>query len=228
MPDQTILMLADAVRTAVYGSQVREAIAEAILKIQDAVDIQSEINAIKSAMGYSNIKSFKATPASLAYGDQGVSVVLSWQLNVEPTSMTINGEPVTGRSKTVSIRDDGTHGAATYTLTVDGDSKTVTIPFYPKAYYGKSKSTSAADASFVTGLGNSKAISSRVAEYQVSGMSSDYFYVAYPTDYGQGTFYYGQQAGGFNSPQTLDIGTVSYYVYRSTNPLSGTVKISVK
>ena len=92
-------------------------VAEAVdIKITDDLRLDAAYSSIISrldALEYVPIaiNSFTASPSTIEMGST-TTVTLSWTLNKEATTLTLNGNPVTGTSTTVQATATGTYTLA--------------------------------------------------------------------------------------------------------------------
>ena len=190
----------------------------------EAVEIRARLDALE----YQDIKinSFSAAPSVSEMGSSQ-TINLAWSLNKTATSQNINGITVTGTTKQYS----GVMTGTSYTLNVsDGQtsaSRTVSVSFANRIYYG-----TAADLSGVTAL---TGILSNDPErtITVDAGVGEYIIYAIPARLGDVEFYVGGFEGGFETPetQTLTNGSgyqESYKVYRSTRAGLGDTTIEIR
>lgn len=190
----------------------------------EAVDIRARLDALE----YKSIQinSFSAAPPINEIGSSQ-TITLTWTLNKQATSQNINGSPVTGNSKQYTGVTTGT----TYTLNVsDGQtsaSKSVSVSFANRIYYG-----AAADLSDVTAL---TGILSNVPErtITVDAGAGQYIIYAIPARLGDVTFFVSGFEGGFEDPVEQILTNNSgyqetYKVYRSTRASLGETTIDIR
>lgn len=177
------------------------------------------------------ILSFSASPAT---SERGIArnIVLSWTLSGSATVTKIDGEVVTGNTYTspsVTTTKD-------FTLSVtDARGRTLTsrttAKFLNRIKWGKT-SESNMSAAVVASLAFNELSDTKTREISVP-VNNDYVVYALPKRLGTVQFEAGGFTGGFEDPVTLSITnssgyTEDYYVYRSTNKLTGTAEIKVK
>ena len=190
----------------------------------EAIEIRARLDALE----YKSIaiNSFSAAPPVSELGSSQ-TITLAWSLNKTATSQNINGSPVTGNSKQYSGVTTGT----TYTLNVsDGQtsaSKSVSVSFANRIYYG-----TAADLSDVTAL---TGIFSNDPErtITVNAGTGEYIIYAIPARLGDVTFFVSGFEGGFEDPEEQTLTNQSgyqetYKVYRSTNPNLGDTTVEIR
>ena len=192
---------------------------------------QSDLEALTervAALEYVDIKinSFSAAPPVSEIGSSQ-TITLAWTLNKQATSQNINGSPVTGNTKQYTGVTTGT----TYTLNVsDGQtsaSKSVSVSFANRIYYG-----AAADLSNVTAL---TGILSNDPErtITVDAGAGEYIIYAIPARLGDVTFFVSGFEGGFEDPEEQTLTNSSgyqetYKVYRSTNANLGSTTVEIR
>lgn len=190
----------------------------------EIADIKARLDALEYAA--MSIVSFTIDKTLVEKGSNQV-VNLSWTLNKTAAWQQINGESVTGTSKTYSNVTDNT----TYTLQAsDGravDTKTVSIEFANHIMYG-----SAANLADLSGLTN---ILSEQVERTFTTTASEGMYIvyAYPKRLGDIQFYVDNWEGGFELYSEATITNASgyaetYYIYKSTNANLGTTTVEVR
>ena len=176
------------------------------------------------------IISFTASPDICEMGGFE-NVILNWEVDGNINSVAINGETVTGTSKTYP----DVHEDTAYTLSVV-DAKgntlnsTVSVDFVNHIYWGVSDSPNQTKAT-VKALNSTELSDNRTRIVSVSP-NAEYVYYAYPKRLGTSEFIVNGFKGGFEDPVTVSIDNHSgyeedYYVYRSTNKLNITLDILV-
>lgn len=183
------------------------------------------------------INSFTTDKGTQARGTTITSVTLSWTTNKTPTSLTLDSTAIDAstKSKTISGLSIKWDNNKTWTLKATDEkgatsTTTATISFGNYIYYGVGTTENNFTSSFVTGL-SKRLQTSKAYDFSVTP-SNQYIYYAVPKRLGTVSFKVGGFEGGFESPSTVSITnsssyTEDYYVYRSTNKLSGTTAIDV-
>lgn len=194
-----------------------------IIKAQ-IVDILARLDALEYKA--INIQSFTASPATIERGSNA-TVNLTWALNKEPTTQTVNGTAVQGTSMQVT----GISATTTFRLEVsDGETeaaKTATVTAANQIYYG-----AAADFSTVTSL--TKVLSdNKKRTITVDAGAGQYIIYAYPARLGDVTFYVDNWEGGFEPAVEQSITNASgytetYKLYRSTNANLGETTVEIR
>ncbi len=177
------------------------------------------------------ILSFTATPQTC---EKGVTenIVLEWETKGDVKTMKINGEVVSGNTKTIK----NVQSNQEFTLTVSDakgitDSKKVSVTFSNYIYWGTDTSGLMTEGT-VKGLDYSELTNQRTRNISTNPYGA-YVYYSYPKRLGASIFSVSGFTGGFTSPETVVINNPSgyqedYYVYRSVNKLTGSLEIVVK
>lgn len=177
------------------------------------------------------ILSFTATPQTC---EKGVTenIVLEWETKGDVKTTKINGEVVSGNTKTIK----NVQSNQEFTLTVSDakgitDSKKVSVTFSNYIYWGTDTSGLMTEGT-VKGLDYSELTDQRTRNISTSPYGA-YVYYSYPKRLGASIFSVSGFTGGFTSPETVVINNPSgyqedYYVYRSVNKLTGSLEIVVK
>lgn len=191
--------------------------------------IDDEISKIK--YGEISVTSFTSSPSSAEIGSTQ-NVTLSWTTNKTPSVQKIDGTAVSGNSTTKS----GISSNTTFTYYAEGlnnnATKTASITFLPKLYYGNASSPASIDSSFVLSL-TGVLSASRAKRFTLTAGNGEYIWFATPTRYGTPAFKVGGFTGGFSLVATIEHTNESgyaenYYVYRSDNKNLGITEISVE
>ena len=178
-----------------------------------------------------SIKSFTASPNICELGGTE-NIVLAWSIDGDIAEIKINGEVVTGNSKTMP----NVTGPTRFTLSVKGTngsvaSKSVDVVFINHIFWGTNTSTSITK-SLVKALQN-EAFSDDVNRDVTLEPAQDYVYYAYPKRLGSVICKVGQFEGGFEQPAVVSVDNHSgysedYYVYRSSQKLNGRAKFEFR
>ncbi|MBP5580286.1 MAG: hypothetical protein J6X85_00580 [Ruminococcus sp.] len=176
------------------------------------------------------IISFTATPDVCEVGGSE-NVVLSWNVQGNIESLTINGEPVSGSSKTYA----NVHEATSFTLNaVDAKGniarRTISVDFVNHIFWGVSASANQTEGT-VKALDNTELSNVRARTITVSA-NNEYIYYAYPKRLGTSEFRVNGFTGGFENPAIVSIDNHAgydedYYVYRSANKLNSTFDVHI-
>lgn len=177
------------------------------------------------------ILSFTATPQTCEKGATE-NIVLEWETKGDVKTTKINGEVVSGNTKTIK----NVQSNQEFTLTVSDakgitDSKKVSVTFSNYIYWGTDTSGLMTEGT-VKGLDYSELTDQRTRNISTNPYGA-YVYYSYPKRLGASIFSVSGFTGGFTSPETVVINNPSgyqedYYVYRSVNKLTGSLEIVVK
>ena len=165
------------------------------------------------------------------------SVTVTWELNKEATSQTLEGETLDVALRSKEFTGLSIKSNKTYTLNVTDergatDSGSTTVQFRNGTYYGAVASGTNITNDVLLGL--TKALNtSKAATITVNAGAGQQILYAIPTRYGTPTFNVGGFDGGFTKAKTFDFKnasgyTESYDVWLSENAGLGntTVKVS--
>ena len=168
------------------------------------------------------------------------SVKFSWTFSKLPSEVTFKGvaqTPATSGSSTQTVTSKS-HTTLTYSLYgkyVEGEtvSKSLSINFRNKYYYGYKPIPTTVDGSFIKGLGTSGWANSKTISFTPNCTSGNYVWYAYPKRLGASVMWMGGFQGGFEEPTVVSVTNSSgyaedYYVYRSTNSGIGDLSIQAK
>lgn len=179
------------------------------------------------------ILSFTATPQMCEKGATE-NVILSWTTKGDVRSAKINGETVTGNTKTIA----NLSSTQEFTLIIEDakgitDQMKIVVPFINHIYWGTDPSGLMTEGT-VKGLDYSELsdVAARSIRFTVN---NSYIYYSYPKRLGTVQFKVGQLVGGFCDPDSVVIDnhagyTEEYYVYRSNQKLgvNGPVSVTVE
>lgn len=207
-------------RVTILSSETAAAIADLYTRI-DEIE-QSEP---------AGIISFKAVPDICETGGSE-NIVLTWELTGDYKKITINDTEVTGNTVTMpNIRQD-----TDYTLKVtlkNGGSvtRTVSVKFVNHIYWGVT-SSGTMTKSVVKGL-NYTDMTDKIERDITYTLNDEYAVYAYPKRLGNVSFEVSVAPGGFEAPVTVTVDNHSeyiedYYVYRSTQKLTGEAIFKVR
>lgn len=185
------------------------------------------------------ITSFTASPNTTVYevGQTVSSISFAWAVNKTITSQSLTDCVVDEDDRTATYDTPFTTNK-TFTLLVgDGqqtDSKSISIQFQNKAYWGSAASSDSYDSAFILGLSSNKFATSIKGEYSINVGSGEYGFLCVPDSFTRISSWY---IGGFEV-SLVDEGTISftnasggvvtYRIYRTTQPALGSIKIEVK
>lgn len=184
---------------------------------------------------------FSMSPTTTTY-EMGASqsVKFSWSFSKLPTEVTFNGTAQTAATSgeaTVTVTSQS-HKTLTYSLYgkyVEGEtvSKSLSINFRNKYYYGYKAIPTTLDSDFIKSLDKNGWASAKTISFTPNCTSGTYVWYAYPKRLGAATMWMGGFQGGFEEPTTVSVTnssgyTEDYYVYRSTNSGIGDLSVQAK
>lgn len=187
-----------------------------------------------------SISAFSVSPAGAEKGSTVTSATISYTMNKVPSTATLDGtaRTISQASGSISLTGLSITQNKTWTLAVADErgataSKTATLHFVNKVYYGVATIPGTVNSAFILGLANGELTSTKARTITVNPGSGEYIWYAVPVSYGTCSFNVGGFDGGFEAPTTISHTNASgytenYYVYRSTNAALGstTVKVS--
>lgn len=200
--------------------------------------ITAELDKLKALIEYEPIVINSFTGGkSVEIGSTVNSVSLGWSLNKDATIQTIDGVAIDTKLRSFIYENLNLKNNKTYTLKVVDEkdasaTKTTTISFLNKIYWGVGSKENGFIGEDIKNLSNS-ALASGKSVTKDFNVNNQYIYFAYPTRFGVGSFSVGGFGGGFEPAETVSFTnnsgyTENYYVYRSTNLLSGKVTVVLK
>ncbi len=183
-----------------------------------------------------SVSSFDHQAGMKENGDVVSSVVLSWELNKKPERVLVDGTEVMAEkngSHTVNGNFDNTTKFVIEATDERGAKATdsAVLCFYDGIYYGMAEEPETPDSGFILSL-TKKLSGGKNLTVNVSGNENEYFWYAYPKSMGESKF----NIGGFDyeyAAETVLFTNVfgvakDYCVYRSGQPIIGSVSITVK
>lgn len=205
---------------------------------------EGDIADIQADMAYTpiNLSTFTVSPTEAEMGSTVTSVSYAYSANKIPSTLKIDGNAITPAQSgsgtlTVNLTESKTW---TMTATDNGSpshspatsSKTATLAFMNRVYYGVASIPASVNSAFVTGLANKVLSTTKARTITLNVTSGNYAWYASPTRLGACTFKVGGFDGGFEPAQTVSVTNASgytenYYVYRSTNPSLGSTQIVI-
>lgn len=176
-------------------------------------------------------------------GSTVTDVTANWKLNKTPKTLKIQfgSEPQETLGNTVTTKSYTGKSVKTNTnivITATDDrnataTKSLTIAFQPKVYWGVSDNKSNYSSADILGLSNSALATSRQRTISVNATAGKHIIYAIPSNFGTPVFNVGGFDGGF-----VKVGTVShtnasghtqnYDVWKSVNAGLGSVNVLVK
>lgn len=183
-----------------------------------------------------------ATNGSNEIGATVTATNVAWTLNKTPKSQKIkfgsDAEETLGtdvRSKAYTGKSIKSNTNIVITATDERDasvSRTVSITFQPKVYWGKSSKATLENAD-VLSLEGSALTSSYARTFSVNAGTGEKIVYAIPSSFGTPTFNVGGFDGGFVKAQTLNFmnasgHTQNYDIWMSVQPGLGQTSVTVK
>jgi predicted nucleic acid-binding Zn-ribbon protein len=155
------------------------------------------------------INSFTASPDICEMGGSE-NIILSWDIYGDVDMITINGEPVTGTSKTyANVREDTTYNLSVKDTKGNTLNSSVSVVFVNHLFWGVSNSPNQTEGT-VKALDYTEMSDTRTRTIHVSP-SNEYIYYAYPKRLGTSEFRVNGFTGGFENPVTVAIDNHSGY-----------------
>ena len=201
---------------------------------------------VQQAIDDLNYKAISISSLTCSVGTQEIGATvteatISWKLSKAAKNATLNNEAVeTAVTGSKTFTDLEVKANTTYTLAVTDDrdakaSKSVTISFLNRVYWGKSSETNGdnVNSEFVLGLSDSALAGNFVRDITFNAAAGEYLYYAIPTSMGTPHFWSGGFEGGVSAVKTFNHtnasgATASYTVYRTDNAGLGQTTINVK
>ena len=196
---------------------------------------KKEFEAFKEELTYEpiRIQQFSVSGGStFEIGSTVTTITLIWYINKTPTELKLNGEVITGDSKTLSGNWSSDY---VWNLSAsDGkktDNATASIKFCHRVYYGTSNSESIAESTIKSF--DSELRSTNKSSLSIYANAGEYIY--YCTPYGPCRFIDADNSFdySFEDPEFVSVTnaygkTENYYVYRSTNAIKGQANITIR
>ena len=176
------------------------------------------------------IISFTASPDVCELGGSE-NVVLSWNVQGSIESITINGDPVSGTSKTIlNVRENTSFTLNAVDTRGNVARKTISVNFVNHIFWGTSPNAEATEGT-LKALDFTELSDVRARDIHVSP-DNEYIYYGYPKRLGTSEFRVNGFTGGFENPAIVSIDNHAgydedYYVYRSANKLNSTFEVHI-
>ena len=187
--------------------------------VKEALDgIMAKIDYIKP-----EITSFTSTAQAVyEFGQKISNIVFNWTVNKYITTQSLTNYTLPDASvRTITYTNDIT-SSKTFTLTIgDGKntaSKSVSIEFKNKIYYGSSVIPSNFNSAFILGLSNKQFATSKSGSFDITVGSNEYGFIAFPSSFGTLS---SVKIGGFDT-DVISCGTISF-----TNASGGTTNYNI-
>lgn len=182
------------------------------------------------------ITSFTKNTGTTELGDTVNDVTLTWEISKTPVSLTLDGESLDPKTKSLALTGLGLTTEKKWTLTAMDergatDSRSVIQGFNNRAFYGAAAEPGTVDSDFLLSL-DSILTGTRKSTITVDAADGQYIWYAIPVRLGACAFKVGGFDGGFGLAATFDFTNASgyteaYYVYRSDNPGLGATTVEV-
>ena len=186
-----------------------------------------------------SITSFTHNAGTKEMGDTVTAVTLSWSINKQPKSLTLDGEALSVNMVKLALSDLSItkDNNKTWTLKATDErgatsTKTTSIPFQNGIYCGGAALPETIDSAFIMALASKTLTGTKNRTVTIAGGDGKYAWYAYPKRLGTSLF----NIGGFDYEYELT--TVSftnkfgftedYYVYRSGQYAPASLSVTVK
>lgn len=176
------------------------------------------------------IISFTASPDVCELGGSE-NVVLSWNVQGSIESITINGDPVSGTSKTIpNVRENTSFTLNAVDTRGNVARKTISVNFVNHIFWGTSPNAEATEGT-LKALDYTELSDVRARDIHVSP-DNEYIYYGYPKRLGTSEFRVNGFTGGFENPAIVSVDNHAgydedYYIYRSANKLNSTFEVHI-
>lgn len=208
-------------------------------------NISREISELMSDLHYTpvNISSVAVSPPSAERGSSVATLTVTFNINKVPNTLKVDGVTKTPASsgsvalsgpftqdKTVSVV--ATDNGSASDPTTHTSTKSATLKFYNRIYYGVGANVDPITDSFLRGLANSPLSDTKGRTITLAPGANQYIWYAVPKRLGTCKFVVGGFEGGFELIDTFNHLNASgyredYYVYRSSNPNLGSTTVVV-
>ena len=185
------------------------------------------------------IQSFSVSPSQAEMGSTVTAVALAWRLNKKAAAATLDTGQVTLEGVSGTINQGGLSLTAnkTWAFAVTDErgataSRSASLSFLNRAYWGVSAEPATIDSAFVMGLASSALSGGCARTLSVNTGTGQYIWYAIPSRFGVPTFKVGGFDGGFGLAATIQHTNASGYaesydVYRSDNAALGSTSVIV-
>ena len=187
-----------------------------------------------------SISSFTMSPSSTVYeiGSTVSELVFNWSYNKDISEQTLTDCSLADETVRTATYSTPFSTNKTFTLNAtDGEnsvSKSLSISFSHKIYYGSSSTIEDFTSAFILGLSNKKFASNYKSTFDITVGSGEYGYICYPSSWGTISSWW---IGGFEV-DTEDCGTIAFTnasgntttfrITRTTKSGLGSISIQVK
>ena len=165
-------------------------------------------------------------------------MVCNGTTNKGVTTQTLIGCPLADANVRTATYTDYINSNKTFTLIIeDGKntaSKSVSIEFRNKIYYGSSAIPSNFNSAFILGLSNKQFATSKSGSFDITVDNNEYGFITFPSSFGTLS---SVEIGGFNT-DVISCGTISftnasggstnYNIYRTGRHSLGAITMEIK
>ena len=186
--------------------------------VKKALDgIMAKVDYIKP-----EITSFTSTAQAVyEVGETVSNIVFNWTTNKNVTTQTLTDCTINANSRTATYTNVISSNK-TFTLTIgDGQntaSKSISIAFRNKIYYGSAAIPSSFNSAFILGLSKNQFATSKSGSFNITVGSNEYGFIAFPSSFGNLS---SVKIGGFDTDVT-SCGNISF-----TNSSGGVATYSI-
>lgn len=215
--DGTKFLANDGTYKKVAGGSGGASTADAVEYINTTLNssnVEEALNKIVSKLYYiaPQITSFSMTPSTTVYeiGQTVNSLVFNWATNKDITTQTLTGVTLADATVRTATYNTPISSNKTFTLTVgDGEktvSKSLTVAFRHKFYWGNATLPDTFDSAFILGLSKSQFATGKAGTYAMNLGTGEYGFLAYPASFGTIATV---NIGGFDT-DVVDCGSVDF------------------
>lgn len=183
------------------------------------------------------ISGYQAVPREAEMGMTIDTVTLSWSLNKEPQTLSLDGTALALDATSHVLNGLNLTESNAWTLRATDERNAVSekrtgITFLNGIYYGVAADPETIDSTLVLSL-TRKLTNSVVKSIDVSAGAGEYIWYCLPVRMGERKFKIGGFAGGFEFPVIMDFTNASgytepYRIYRSSRPNLGAPEVEVE
>ena len=185
------------------------------------------------------IISFTSTAQAVYEVGQKVSnIVFNWTTNKDVTTQTLTDCPLADANVRTATYTNDINSNKTFTLTIgDGQntaSKSVSIEFRNKIYYGSSAIPSNFNSAFILGLSNKQFATGKSGSFDITVDNNEYGFITFPSSFGTlssveiGGFHTDVISCGTISFTNASGGTTNYNIYRTGRHSLGAITMEIK
>lgn len=178
--------------THVGGASEAEFVSYDNESLPSVTNVEECLDAIIAKIYYVNpsITSFTCNPSRTAYemGEKVTSVTFTWTYNKDMVSQTLTGCDLADETVRTATYSTEFNSNKTFTLSAsDGTesaTRSITISFRDKVYFGGASQPDTYDSAFVLGLGTANFATAKKGTYSMNVGAGQYGYLAIPTAFG--------------------------------------------